>query len=393
MPSTVELATTARVTSHAAHLDMLRGLAAVAVMISHLRGYIFADFFTVVNPGVVAKMFYGATGVGPEAVIAFFALSGYLVGGQALGRMLQKRWQWRSYLLRRITRLWIVVVPALLITCGLDLLGQALNGGAGYDGSFRSLYPSSSFFSVRPDYSLCTLLGNLFFLQTIYVPVYGTNGPLWSLAYEFWYYIAIPLVASLVLVPGTLRLKAMISLVVLLILAILPGVIVLMGSIWIAGAVAHLAADIPRVAAILRHRVVAAAVLGFACIAVVFGKISGGQYGKLGLGFAVAFSLPVIAQLPTAGKLYTRVGGWLAKISYTLYLVHFPFLTFIVLVGIGPYRRQLGVAGFVIFVAVGIVTVVWSTAIWWCFERHTDRVFGYLHKRISRDSINGSSSS
>ena len=35
--------------------------------------------------------------------------------------------------------------------------------------------------------------GNALFLQTILVPVLGTNGPLWSLAYEFWYYAVFPL--------------------------------------------------------------------------------------------------------------------------------------------------------------------------------------------------------
>ena len=40
-----------------------------------------------------------------------------------------------------------------------------------------------------------TLLGNVFFLQTLTTPVWGSNGPLWSLAYEFWYYVCFPLLA------------------------------------------------------------------------------------------------------------------------------------------------------------------------------------------------------
>ena len=34
---------------------------------------------------------------------------------------------------------------------------------------------------------------NAFFLQTIVGPTFGSNGPLWSLAYEWWYYVLFPL--------------------------------------------------------------------------------------------------------------------------------------------------------------------------------------------------------
>jgi peptidoglycan/LPS O-acetylase OafA/YrhL len=39
------------------------------------------------------------------------------------------------------------------------------------------------------------LLGNLVFLQAILVPTWGSNGPLWSLAFEFWFYIWFPTLA------------------------------------------------------------------------------------------------------------------------------------------------------------------------------------------------------
>ena len=35
--------------------------------------------------------------------------------------------------------------------------------------------------------------GNLFYLQTIVCHSYGSNGPLWSIANEFWYYVLFPL--------------------------------------------------------------------------------------------------------------------------------------------------------------------------------------------------------
>jgi peptidoglycan/LPS O-acetylase OafA/YrhL len=46
--------------------------------------------------------------------------------------------------------------------------------------------------------TLPVLLGNLAFLQTIAVAPFGSNGPLWSLAFEFWYYIWFPALVVLV---------------------------------------------------------------------------------------------------------------------------------------------------------------------------------------------------
>ncbi len=42
--------------------------------------------------------------------------------------------------------------------------------------------------------NLQTFLGNVACLQTIFVPGFGSNGPLWSLANEFWYYFLFPAV-------------------------------------------------------------------------------------------------------------------------------------------------------------------------------------------------------
>src|ERR1039458_2606222 len=38
-----------------------------------------------------------------------------------------------------------------------------------------------------------TLLGNLAFVMNTYVPVFGCNGPLWSLKFEWWFYMIYPL--------------------------------------------------------------------------------------------------------------------------------------------------------------------------------------------------------
>ncbi len=50
-----------------------------------------------------------------------------------------------------------------------------------------SMSPSVALRSTVP-----VFLGNFFYLQSFISPVFGSNGPLWSLSYEFWYYIVFP---------------------------------------------------------------------------------------------------------------------------------------------------------------------------------------------------------
>ena len=51
-------------------------------------------------------------------------------------------------------------------------------------------------FGVPSRDGLETLLGNAAFLQEIVVPTYGSNAPLWSLSYEFWYYFLYPVLIA-----------------------------------------------------------------------------------------------------------------------------------------------------------------------------------------------------
>jgi hypothetical protein len=71
------------------HLDCLRGLAALLVVVEHLRAFLFVPFPQVVSPGVITKAFYLVTGLGHQAVMIFFVLSGFLVGG---GRSSHRDW-------------------------------------------------------------------------------------------------------------------------------------------------------------------------------------------------------------------------------------------------------------------------------------------------------------
>ena len=111
-------------------LDLVRGLSALLVMLGHLRGFVFFDLGELENPGIATKAFYFATGLGHQAVMVFFVLSGYFVGGSVLSGLAKGRFTLGGYAAARLTRLWMVLLPALLLTLAIDLLGQSWNPDA-----------------------------------------------------------------------------------------------------------------------------------------------------------------------------------------------------------------------------------------------------------------------
>src|SRR5665213_1657001 len=91
-------------------LDCIRGLAAITVYLGHIRLLFYPEFRDVVAPGVMVKSFYLVTKLGHAAVMVFFVLSGYLVGGSVLKDMFADRWHWDTYLLKRGTRFYVVLI-------------------------------------------------------------------------------------------------------------------------------------------------------------------------------------------------------------------------------------------------------------------------------------------
>src|SRR5580704_14044623 len=65
--------------SASAHLDLIRGFAAWAVMWGHLRALFFVDFQQIQYHNPLLRLLYFFTGFGHEAVMVFFVLSGFFI--------------------------------------------------------------------------------------------------------------------------------------------------------------------------------------------------------------------------------------------------------------------------------------------------------------------------
>ena len=361
------------------HLDMLRGIAAVIVVAEHTRAFLFVPYGELAGANLFWKAFYGATSLGHQAVMIFFALSGFLVGGKAIQHLWIGSWSWPQYALRRLTRLWIVVLPALLLTLVLDWIGMSFGFTQVYSGFSSDTYASFPADGGAVEHSLAAFLGNTFFLQTIAVPVYGSNGPLWSLAYEFWYYVLAMLALSMLFSRRNPVALASNACLMALIVWTLPSAILASGLIWFAGAIAG--AVTPALSRYITPFAWQLALLGLTVILLmtVLSELNVVDNGELLLGIVVAMVLPVLALLPPSSCVpYHKVARGLAEVSYTLYVMHFPILMTATMIFFAPVRFLPGMGALAVYTLFIVGALIAAIGLWACFEKHTDRLYGAL---------------
>lgn len=181
-------------------LDALRGLAALYVVIHHCRWLLWEGFekgyslhpetYSTANKLIMYLL--AGFKFGNEAVLFFFVLSGFVIH-YSVSRRIDKAGKFDAldYLYRRVKRIYPPLLIAIVLTFALDRWGMHLQLPVYFS---QTPYPSINE-NIHPDLGFTTLLGNLFFVQKIYTPVWGTDGALWSLMYEWWFYILyIPLI-------------------------------------------------------------------------------------------------------------------------------------------------------------------------------------------------------
>lgn len=310
-----------------AWLDWIRALAAIIVFVGHLRIFCLGDFSAYNgNIPLYIKAFYHISGLGHQAVIVFFVLSGFLVGGSVLKELTETGGlRIYNYIVARIARIHSVLVPALLLGGLADWIG--LHIVQAYEVYERRHYTVILHQSVSGQLDFSTLLANLACLQTIVRPVLGSNSPLWSLANEFWYYFLFP--ALLITVwPGTpLHRRFVAGLIAVVIIWMLGLTKNLYFVFWLAGVGVRLAPSgraIPGwIILFLFLGVLEATQITSSQIALMEWLGVTGSDALVAASFStflwVVISHPI--RLPTS---LARLGKLMASCSYTLYACHFP---------------------------------------------------------------------
>jgi peptidoglycan/LPS O-acetylase OafA/YrhL len=317
---------------HSILISLLRGLAAFIVAAGHLRSEMYPGLRTVADPSLWFKGFAFVTGFGHQAVLVFFIISGWLVGGSLLNKMGQPG-AVANYAIDRATRLWTVLIP----TFGLTLL-FGLGTGA--------LLPNGIDFSTANEFSALSFAGNLLGLQRVALADFGGNYALWSLANETWYYVMFPL---LVLLFSARRNASRIASGAALALAgaLLPVQIMLYFAIWLLGVAFSRVRIDCGIGARCAWLALLAATTGYS-------RLTGDndEFDHATLAMDLVCSLMFLVLLSSlqfkaapASKLaqpLARSGKFFADFSFSLYVLHVPLIVLLKHVAVTQFGlRQL----------------------------------------------------
>ncbi len=347
--------------------DLSRAAAATLVAVSHAR-----DVLTIDYPGQKLWLpFYALTGFGHSGVIVFFVLSGFWISRSVLGRIDDASF-WPAYLIDRLSRLGIVLVPALVLGGLLDAMGMGLLHLPIYRGlpGAHGLIPD-----VAANLTLPVFLGNLTFLQTIAVAPWGSNGPLWSLAYEFWYYVWFPALALLVW-----RRRLSLALLALLIGAANPGLYWGFAS-WLVGLALLLRVDAASAKPVGRSWALVAACL-FAGVLLTTAMI---RQSWTDIPLAISFGVLLLAAERSAlpfPRLLAPLAHYGRKASFSLYAIHFPIVALVGGLAIGRARLAPGAWSLLLVLALTAFCLLAG----WLFalgsEAYTPRLRDWLRQRL-----------
>lgn len=353
---------------HSILISLLRGSAAIIVAAAHVRAIMYPGLRTITDPPLWFQGFAFFTGFAHQAVLVFFIISGWLVGGSLLNK-LDMPGAYLDYAIDRLTRLWTVLIPTFILTLLFGVTAGIVDIG-------------KIDYSAANEYSTLVFVGNLFGLQRIFLPDFGGNFALWSLTNETWYYVLFLLLVLLFSARKQIS-RAASALAVLAIIAMLPSAVTAYFLIWLLGV------------AFSRIRIECSSGLRLGWLMLL---LSVATYFRL-TGTLDDFSTDTLRQdlilslmflcflsslqfhaAPTSTLVLplTHIGNFFAQFSFSLYVLHVPLLellaywskTYLGLRQLSPHKPlHLG-----IYVSMLVILLVAANISYRLFEAQTYRV-------------------
>jgi peptidoglycan/LPS O-acetylase OafA/YrhL len=324
-------------------LDVARFLFALSVAGAHWMQRYFQDGAPDLTPLALAS------------VGGFFVLSGFTIRLVTAGAPFRLE----DYLVKRLARLWSVVLPALLATVALDSISALVN-------------PTFYLANWPQEFSLLGVTANALFLTQMWGMDIGplSNTPFWSIGYEAWFYVLYGLVLA----------RKPIAAVVLA-LAAGPNIWFLM-PLWVSGIAIYELLQRARTRGqvmflLCGALLTCALILG--ALTVRWDQVHGVYERSLEAYFGFfhvsparagrSFSLtagaitfvPALLALLAAIKLTSasvphrvmNVARWLGEFTFPLYLLHVPL--FVLCASIGFYNRHSRIETAATFAAICLV--------------------------------------
>ena len=275
--------------------------------------------------------FFGSSSVGPQNgqdyVIIFFVLSGFVIAWSVDKK---KMLTFPQYTFDRLSRLWSVVLPALAIGFLLDWLGQRIHPST-YESILSNTHQGTKI-----------LLSSLFLHETWFFSIRpGSNGPFWSLSYEFFYYM---IFGSIMLLP-TVKTKLIWG---LLWITIAGPKLILLFPCWLLGCLSYYGCKHYRIKA--KVAALLAIVSGYFVVELMIKRWSHwGPWQYEGLGspplfysakylddYCIALAMALfLLSMNRWFSIKDKVQGSIPKIikncasySFSVYAIHFPVMAF-----------------------------------------------------------------
>lgn len=355
-------------------LDALRWISAALVLLTHLNSRMFVSFAETApeHKGVALYLWTFLCGFGHPAVVVFFVMSGFLVGGPlltAVKRVGMGNPGLPKYFVDRTVRIYLVLVPVVVITCLADAMGRAL------------ALPVYADIGVE-HYGWWAVAGTLLNVQNFLAPFVGSNGPLGTLANEWWYYLTAPfLMLAWVRRTPLFLLGGVVALALNLAFASVWSWHGIGLVIWLMGALAyHL--DVrplrsPSVALLLAVAVIVGSRLLFRASDLTHFATGGAV--DLVQAIVIANLLLTFKRVP--GEVSTRIrdlAASFAGFSYSLYAAHVPVMTLLIAGSVAAFgyghREQPTPGGILVALGFAFLVCVSAYLLSWLTERRTYNV-------------------
>jgi peptidoglycan/LPS O-acetylase OafA/YrhL len=299
------------------YLDLLRAVSALLVVLCHASNDEFGGRW-------LRHAFFHT---GAPGLIIFFVLSGFVISWTAA----TKEKDFKVFIINRLARLWSVAIPALALTYVADRIGYAINPQTYL---VIENWPSLIAHPFNQLAMSGVFLNEIWFLDVR--PL--SNGPFWSLCYEWWYYVAF---GCFMLLRGWTGL-----LLSLAALAVMGPKIWLLFPVWLMGVAVHrlgLRRTLPMTLAIpmflaplgvlgvfalyealhLRSLVEGAIDPRYLSFSIIF--VPGTMFGALMALNLYAFPSLERHLAPALSKIQRPV-RWVAGATLSIYLYHYPLL-------------------------------------------------------------------
>ena len=295
-------------------LNFSRAIAALLVLFFHIRTALVVPYDSLEAHSWLTRAIFVVSTFGHDAVIIFFVLSGYLVGGAVLKIDPKSSHDFQEYWIDRSVRIGPVLIAATAFSVVLQHMAP--------------LFGCND--------TIVTTLGNALALENFLVKPLCNNLPLWSISNEVVYYFAFPVMIAAFSRVFSVWLAislACVTLVFILSLSLTPlddTSIVFDFPLWLIGAALWF---VPGNFQRLRWL----ALLGVAG-ALLFGRL---EFGKshfwlrdLSLAATFSFLLAIFfyRPMPQSGVRATVAGyvangsRWFADLSFSLYVTHYPLI-------------------------------------------------------------------